>query len=111
MPAAKMEALIRAGMAMKDGFLAKSKELFGAGLEEEPEYEGYSYIVPLLETKDFFTQPPATRQRWFELFDVFWRESPTDEGIYIASSLPLKSLLIQVVQSMKEAGAIYPIAS
>jgi hypothetical protein len=108
MPAGKMEALIRAGLAMKDGFLPKSKELFGAGLEDEPEYDGFSYILPLLETRDFFTHPPASRQKWFELFDVFWRESPADEGIYIASSAPLESLLIQIVQSMKKEGNVYP---
>jgi len=108
MPFDKMEAMMQAGLAMKDGFLDASKKLFGAGLEQEPEYEGIPYIVPQLGTGDFFTEPEAERQKWFQLFKLFWRESPADNGIYIASALPLEPLLVQILEAMKEAGRLYP---
>jgi len=104
----KAIAMMQAGFAMKDGFLQKSKQLFGEGLQQEPEYEGYAYIVPLLSTADFFNQPETERKKWFELFDVFWRESPADKGIYIASKLPVEKALQQILESMKEEGKPYP---
>lgn len=108
MPFDKMEAMMQAALAMKDGFLNTSKQLFGEGLEQEAEYQGIPYIVPQLETSDFFSRPDAERRKWFELFQVFWRESPPDKGIFIASSLPLESLLVQILETMKEAGKLYP---
>lgn len=105
----RLLAMTQAGLSMKDGFLQSSKELLGAGLEEEPEFAGIPYIVPLLETKDFFSQPDSEREKWFKLFDVFWRESPADQGIFLASALPLEPLLVQIVESMKEAGRPYPV--
>jgi hypothetical protein len=103
-----MDTMVRAGFAAKDKFLEASKKLFGEGLEEEPSYEGLPYILPLLTTTDFFQQPEAERKKWFELFDVFWRESPVDKGIYVASKVPLAGLLHKIIESMKEAGKLYP---
>jgi hypothetical protein len=104
----RLEMMMQAGSAVKDGFLAASKKLFGEGLEEEPEYAGLSYIVPLLRTGDFFNQPETERQKWFQLFDLFWRESPADKGIYIASKLPLEEPLSDILKAMKEEGKLYP---
>lgn len=104
----KLQMMMRAGSAAKDGFLKASKKLFGEGLEAGPEFEGLSYIVPFLQTGDFFSQPEAERTKWFELFDLFWRESPADKGIYVASSLPLEESLAGVLDTMKEEGKRYP---
>ncbi len=104
----KLKMMLNAGCASRDPFLAKSKKLFGEGLEADPVYDGLSYILPLLGTGDFFSQPEAERKKWFELFDLFWRESPPDKGIYIASKLPLEDPLHRVLQSMKEEGNVYP---
>ena len=108
LPFDKLGSITQAGLAMKDGFLESSKKLFGAGLEQEPEYDGIPYILPLLRTNDFFSQPEPERQKWFQLFDVFWRESPDDKGIYVASKLPLEATLIEILKAMKEAGKVYP---
>ena len=104
----RLQLMMQAALAMRDGFLKSSKQILGEGLEQEPQYDGLSYIVPLLETKDFFSQPDSEREKWFKLFDVFWRESPADQGIYLASALPLEPLLVPIVESMKEAGRPYP---
>jgi hypothetical protein len=104
----KMEAMMQGALATKDGFLTASKQLFGEGLEQEVEYRGLPYIVPQLETHDFFTQPEKERQKWFRLFRLFWRESPADNGVYLASAIPLESMLIQILEAMKEAGKHYP---
>ena len=108
MPWDKLAMMMRAGSAVKDGFLGASKKLFGEGLEDGPEFDGLSYIVPLLQTGDFFSQPEEERKKWFELFNLFWRESPADKGIYVASSLPLEEPLAGILDTMKEEGKRYP---
>jgi len=104
----KLELVMNAACASKDKFLADSKKLFGVGLEQEPSYAGLQYILPLLSTDDFFTQPEAESKKWFQVFDLFWRESPADHGIYIASKPPLEEPLDHILQSMKEEGKVYP---
>jgi hypothetical protein len=92
----------------KDGFRAASKALFGAGLESEPEFPGIPYILPLVETGDFFTQPAADREKWFKLFDIFWRESPADNGVFLASKPPIEDLLYKTLASMNDEALFYP---
>ena len=62
----------------------------------------------LLETRDFFAQPAAERQKVFQLFDRFCRESPADNNACLASSRQLELLLIGIFESMKETGTLYP---
>jgi len=104
----KLEEMTRATTSLRESFLGESKKLFGGGLEDEPSWEGTSFVLPLLETKDFFSQPAEERQKWFQLFDIFWRESPVDRGLYIASKHPIESLISSVVESMVRAGRIHP---
>jgi hypothetical protein len=110
LPLEKLEAMNAATAAMNDGFLAKSKALFGVGLEDEPQYEGLPFIVPLLETADFSRQPEEERKKWFELFQFHWRESPVDRGIFLASKLDIEEGLIELLKKMKEEGHVYPLA-
>jgi hypothetical protein len=104
----KLEEMVKSTASLKEKFLPESKKLFGEGLEEEPNYRGITFILPLLETSDFFSRPEEEKKKWFELFDVFWRESPVDKGIYIASKLPIQDTLCQLIESMKEEGKRYP---
>ncbi len=104
----KLEDMVKATASLKEKFMPESKKLFGEGLENEPNFVGITYILPLLETNDFFTRPAEEKNKWFELFDVFWRESPVDKGIYIASKIPIEEPLCQVLDSMKEEGKLYP---
>jgi len=104
----RLSELLKLTLLQKDGFQASSKKLFGAGLETEPEFPGIPYIVPLLETSDFFSQPAPEREKWFKLFDIFWRESPADNGVFLASKPPLEDLLFHTLAAMREEELLYP---
>jgi hypothetical protein len=105
----KLEEMLKATCSLKEKFLPESKKLFGKGLEDDPSFPGISFILPLLETSDFFSRPVKEKEKWFQLFGLFWRESPPDKGIYIASKLPLEDLLSAILDSMKEEGKLYPV--
>jgi hypothetical protein len=109
LPLDKLEAMSSAATSMADPFLKKSKELFGIGLEEEPQYAGLPFIVPLLRTSDFFELPDEAN-KWLELFDVHWRESPVDKGIFLASKIDIEANIIEILNKMTEAGQTYPMA-
>jgi hypothetical protein len=104
----KLEEMVKATVSLKEKFMPESKKLFGEGLENEPNYRGITFILPLLETNDFFTRTEEEKKKWFELFDLFWRESPPDKGVYIASKLPIQDSICEVLDSMKEEGKLYP---
>ena len=104
----KLNAITRATCSLRESFLEESKKLFGEGLQEEPTWEGTSFILPLLETRDFFSRPAEEKKKWFQVFDVFWRESPPDKGLYLASKHPIAEVIAAVIQSMMEAGHLHP---
>ncbi|MGH9435358.1 MAG: hypothetical protein ACRD06_05100, partial [Terriglobia bacterium] len=93
---------------LADPFLAKSKELFGAGLENEPHYQGILFVVPLLASKDFFHQPEEETGKYFELFDLYVTESSADGGILLASKSDIDDQLAGLVESLREKAFIYP---
>lgn len=94
--------------ALLDGFQQRSKELFGAGLQDDPGFKGSRFVMPLLRTADFFEQPEEQFEKWFSLFDVYVSESPSDQGILMASRLDLKEDLAGLLDGMKEEGLEYP---
>jgi len=94
--------------ALLDGFLPKSKELFGAGLEQDPQYRGLLFIIPLLGASDFFNRPVEEAAKWFELFDVYVNESPADRGILLASKIDVEPNLIDLLKQTREEGLTYP---
>ena len=105
---ARLEQAVAAGYSLKDPFLAKSKELFGAGLEDEPQYPGIQFILPLLGSSEFFSQPKQELEKWFQLFDVYATESPADQGILLGSKLDLEEPLIVILKSLREKLKDYP---
>jgi hypothetical protein len=109
MPYSKLEAMNSAAASMSDAFLKKSKDLFGVGLEEEPVYEGLPFILPLLQTSDFTGQPQEVWETWYQLFELHWRESPPDRGVFLASRLDLEDKIVELLQQMSEAGQVYPV--
>jgi hypothetical protein len=94
--------------SMADQFLPKSKEFFGTGLENEPQMKGIPFILPLLDSADYFSQPPEVVQKAFELFDVYVRESPADKGLLLAFSTDMEEDLIKLLKQMKEEKLVYP---
>jgi hypothetical protein len=94
--------------AMADSFLAKSKALFGKGLENSPQYQGLQFVLPLLTTKDFFEQPPDSCHQWFDVFDLYINESASDKGLLMATKLDIEAQLAAILKQMTEDGLLYP---
>jgi hypothetical protein len=103
-----VDALHEQTFAMTDGFQDKSKKLFGAGLETHPTYKGLRFILPLLETKDFFQQPKQERAKWFELFQIYFAESPADKGMLLALQSDVEEDLIELLKQMRDEDLRYP---
>lgn len=103
-----VESKINATFKMQDAFLAKSKTIFGAGLEDSPGFPGFAFIIPTLESKDFFQQREEDVKKWFELFDVYLHESKPDKGILLAAREDIDAALIEIIQKMKDEGLEYP---
>jgi len=103
-----VDGVWESAFALNDGFQAKSKELFGAGLEQTPQYPGIPFILPLLQSSDFFSQPEQESGKWFQLFDLYLHETPEDAGILLASKTDLDETLIELLGKMREEGLVYP---
>jgi hypothetical protein len=97
-----------AAASLADAFLPKSKQLFGAGLDDEPQMKGIPFVLPLLDSADFFSQPPEFVENVFQVFDVYSRESPADRGILLAFTADLEEGLIQLLKDMAEEKLYYP---
>lgn len=94
--------------ALLDGFQERSKQLFGVGLENDAEYRGLRFVLPLLRATDFFEQSYDKVEKWFSLFDVYIGESPDDHGILLASKIDLKDKLFALLDKMTQDGLEYP---
>jgi hypothetical protein len=93
--------------ALRDSFLAKSKELFGAGIEANPQFRGLLFVLPLLMTADFFSQPAEECEKWFQVFDVYIKESTADHGVLMAAKIDIEKHLVSVIEKMKQEGLEY----
>ena len=63
----------------------------------------------MLSSEDFFSASPEAIEAWFTLFQVYWRESPEDRGILLASKLDLEQDLEELLQAMRDEGLEYPV--
>jgi hypothetical protein len=106
-PKIDVDALYEQSFAMMDSFQEKSKQLFGAELESQPVYKGLRFILPLLETADFFKHSEQIRKA-FELFDFYFSESPADKGFLLATKNDVEEDLCQLIHQMREEGLSYP---
>jgi hypothetical protein len=103
-----VDAVVAGGFSMLDGFLEKSKQLFGQGLEDDAQFQGIQFILPLLGSADFFQQPEAESKKWFDLFEIYVNESPADKGVLLASKGDLDEDLIELLRQMRDDGLRYP---
>jgi hypothetical protein len=88
--------------ATRDSFLARSKQIAGAGLENSLVAESVPFILPLLNTAEIFALRPEELQSYFELFDVYLRESPVDRGMVLASKHDIEEILIDLMKEMRD---------
>jgi hypothetical protein len=103
-----VEGKINAAFKLQGEFLAKSKTIFGAGLEDSPASRGFAFIIPELESKDFSQQPEEDVKKWFGMFELYLHESTPDQGILLAAREEIDALLIEIIQKMKDEGLQYP---
>jgi hypothetical protein len=104
-----IDAQVAQTFALADEFQDKSKKLFGNGLENDPQFRGLRFILPLLNAQNFFNEVPGEREKWFQLFDVYINESPADNGILLASAKDLDEPIIDLVRQMREENLEYPL--
>jgi hypothetical protein len=102
-----VDGMVAGAYALKDSFLAKSKELFGSELANDPKFKALLFVAPLLATADFFSAPPEQIENCFKLFEVYINESPTDQGVLLATKYTIEDDLIALLHEMKEAGFEY----
>jgi hypothetical protein len=96
--------------ALQDGFLAKSKAVFGEVLKEDPSYPGIPFVLPLLQAGHFMEASPETLATWFEVFDGYMIESPEDAGVLLAfADRYFDEVLHSVLQEMRNGGVEWPL--
>jgi hypothetical protein len=88
-------------------FGLKTKEMFGGSLKTDPAYPGIPFLLPRLSSAEILHSTVEERASWFQLFDVYLRESPEDDGVLLAAKPQLLSGIVQVVESMRQDGYRY----
>lgn len=112
MPAFKhfnTDSLWEATFRLGDAFREKSRTVFGKGLEEEPSFDGLTFIIPYWNAKDCLSAPAEELSEWFNVFDVFIAESPDDRGILIVSKEDLDPVFIEILEKMRQDGKFHPV--
>jgi len=97
-----VNGMLAGGCAMRDAFLAKSKQVVGAGLKGSIQLETIAFMLPLLTASEIFGLPEPELKAYFELFDVYLRESPPDGGLLLASKHDLEETLIAVLDELRK---------
>ena len=100
-----VDGLIKGAVSARDSFQQASKVLFGKGIEDRPDYPGIRFVLPLLDSGDFFAASPELKTQWFSLFDVYVRESDRDQGVLLAfQKEEYATLLVGVLDDMRSNG-------
>jgi hypothetical protein len=98
-------ALLAGACSMRDEFLAKSKVAFGGGMKKTAQVEFIPFILPLFNAADIFALKEQDMKAAFELFDVYFHESPADGGILLASKHNLEKMLNEILAEMRQTRA------
>lgn len=93
---------------LSDDFCPRSKAVFGTNTDENSNFDGTSFIIPLLSAQDFLQATPQEMEAWFTVFDVFIQESRQDNGILIASKFDLDEELTSILKSLREREIEHP---
>jgi hypothetical protein len=96
--------------ALQDGFLARSKAVFGHALQDDPSYAGIPFVLPLLQARHFMEASAETLATWFEVFDGYLIESREDAGVLLALADPyFDEVLHSILQKLNQAGVEWPL--
>jgi hypothetical protein len=96
----------RAG-ALLSPFRDASKQVFGAKLKGDAKVAGTLFVLPRLQSQDFFSNTAEQVNRWFTVFDTYVSESLVDSGVIIASKKDRDPLLTSIIARMREEGLRY----
>ena len=88
-------------------FRDRTKEIFGASIPRDLDYEGILFVLPKFASQDFFAHTDEQIRRWFEVFHVYINESPEDEGLIMACKDNLTPLIASIVGEMRDKGYRY----
>lgn len=105
---ADVDGMVNRLQALQSPFLKQSKEMFAADLQEDPQYPGLLFTLPLLSSQDFFAATPAEVTDWFSLFKLYLRESPEDKGMIMATSEGFEEDLEDLLKQMQSEDLEYP---
>jgi len=103
----KADKLQERAESLQSSFGAKSKEVFGDGMARDLTFESLPFLLPQLTTQDFFSRTEKEIHRWFEVFNIYIRESPEDEGVILACKDDLTSAIAGIITTMRSEGYRY----
>ena len=66
-----VDSVIQGGSRWPMSFYPRAKNYSERTSRNEPQIEGIKFILPLLHTVDFFSQPEEMYEKWFGLFDLY----------------------------------------
>jgi len=102
------DAMLQAAASANSSFLKKTKEYFGKGWEDRLEYRGLLYVLPRWSSKEFFSLPEEEVKQLFDVCELFVTESPADQGVLVASAKPIRKLVHDAIQALREDGLEFP---
>ncbi len=106
--AEKMQSEVARAYSLRDAFLNKSKEVFGAPLREQASYKGMLFILPFFTAATLTSVSAELRKVWFDVFEGYFIESPVDEGVLLMLKKPdFDEELGLLMEKMREDGHVY----
>ncbi|MBY0508013.1 MAG: hypothetical protein K2X03_29140 [Bryobacteraceae bacterium] len=96
--------------ALADSFLPRSLQVFAPEIQDNPQYAGMPFAVPLLTSRDIITTRGEVREAWLSLLGAYLAESREDQGILLWGSVDIDPLMLEIVAALHEENIFYPTA-
>lgn len=94
--------------SLADSFLPNSLKIFAPDIKEDPQYQGYPFALPMLNSQDIMTVTGELRSEWLKLAPCYFFESPTDRGFLLWGVPEIDEPIKMVLEAMREQGLEYP---
>ncbi len=105
-----MQGVLEGLYRLQDGFLERSKAVFGSAVADDPMYDSLPFVLPLLQARHFLDASSDVLSAWFSVFDGYLIESREDAGVLLAFSDPnFDSVLVEVLGEMKRREVVWPL--
>lgn len=90
-----------------EGYLASASRIFKEGIVDRS-FTCYLFYTPVIEAKSISNAKPEQLSRWFQGMTLYIRQSFEDNGILIASAVPLAPIFEMLNGSRDQAGWTFP---